>query len=305
MAVEMPRQLRFLSIAFAVAVGGTGFAATGVAASSDGGKQEAQAEKTKTVCELIDESAAHFKLPIGFFTRLIWKESRFRSDAVSPKGAQGIAQFMPATAAIRSLDDPFDPASAIPASAHYLHDLVKQFGSLGLAAAAYNASEQRVADWLAGSGYLPAETRQYVRFITGRSAEDWASPEVSNGAGEAAQTTASGCAEVAALLSRPGAGSEPVAMLQDSGAAWAPWGVQVAGNFSAARASARFEALKRRHSAVLDGRQPLILRTVVKSRGTAPFYQVRLPADTRDEASRLCDALRQDGGACVVLKNAR
>ena len=50
-------------------------------------------------------------------TRLIWAESRFRVHAVSPKGAQGIAQFMPATAAERGLADPFDPEQAVPKAA--------------------------------------------------------------------------------------------------------------------------------------------------------------------------------------------
>jgi len=52
-----------------------------------------------------------------FFARLIWKESRFDIKAVSPAGAQGVAQFMPATAKRRGLADPFDPEQAIPASA--------------------------------------------------------------------------------------------------------------------------------------------------------------------------------------------
>src|SRR6187397_256414 len=64
------------------------------AAARQGGPEAAQ----KALCTLIETAAADNGLPIGFFTRLIWKESRFRHDAVSPKGAQGIAQFMPGTA---------------------------------------------------------------------------------------------------------------------------------------------------------------------------------------------------------------
>ena len=113
-------------------------------------------------------------LPISFLTRLIWQESSFRATAVSPVGAQGIAQFMPGTAQERGLLDPFDPEQAIPAAASLLHDLSLRFGNLGLAAAAYNAGPNRVSAWLERRGGLPAETRDYVIRITGRSAEDWA-----------------------------------------------------------------------------------------------------------------------------------
>ena len=83
------------------------------------------------VCRRIEAAAKERDLPPGFLARLIWKESRFDPDAVSPKGASGIAQFMPGTAALRGLEDPFDPRTAIPASAHYLSDLrapVRQSG---------------------------------------------------------------------------------------------------------------------------------------------------------------------------------
>jgi hypothetical protein len=111
------------------------------------------------------------------FVRLIWKESRFNPSAVSPKGAQGIAQFMPATAADRGLDDPFEPKSAIVHSASLLADLRQEFGNFGLAAAAYNAGAERVRGWLAGNSGLPYETQAYVEFVTGRAAEEWKLPE--------------------------------------------------------------------------------------------------------------------------------
>ena len=76
-----------------------------------------------TVCPLMQQQADAMGLPAMFFVRLIWKESRFNPGAVSPKGAQGIAQFMPGTAADRGLDDPFEPKSAIVHSASLLADL--------------------------------------------------------------------------------------------------------------------------------------------------------------------------------------
>ncbi|MCE4226946.1 lytic transglycosylase domain-containing protein [Methylobacterium sp. C25] len=122
-----------------------------------------------------DAAMAH-ALPVDYFLRLIKQESGFNHRAVSRAGAQGVAQFMPATAALRGLKDPFDPVEALPKSAAFLSDLSKQFGNIGLAAAAYNAGSRRVSSWLAGISTLPLETRSYVLAITGRTAEEWAPP---------------------------------------------------------------------------------------------------------------------------------
>src|SRR5690606_31692477 len=102
-----------LAAALAVCPGGAALAGE----TKDDAMDEAKPELTRaTICALIDQAAASHDLPVEFFTRLIWQESRFRQDAVSPKGAQGIAQFMPGTAALRNLADPFDAAEAIGAS---------------------------------------------------------------------------------------------------------------------------------------------------------------------------------------------
>ena len=82
--------------------------------------------------------------------------------AVSAKGAQGIAQFMPQTADFRGLADPFDPIEALHNSASYLRDLRERFGNLGLAAAGYNAGPGRVSAWLAGRR-APAERDAQLR----------------------------------------------------------------------------------------------------------------------------------------------
>src|SRR5439155_17842629 len=120
----------------------------------------------EAVCDALASSAQANGLPITFFSNLIWQESRFVAHAVSRAGALGIAQFMPATAARVGLKDPLDPFEALPASARLLANLYRKFGNLGLAAAAYNAGEKRVSDWLKGAG-LPKETRDYVLAITG------------------------------------------------------------------------------------------------------------------------------------------
>ena len=127
---------------------------------------EAKPELSRvTICSLIDAAADRHDLPVEYFTRLIWKESRFRQDALSPKGAQGIAQFMPGTARGMGLDDPFDPHAAIDAQAHLMRDLLRQFGAVPLALAAYNAGPAPVA----ACGCVPPypETRGYVARILG------------------------------------------------------------------------------------------------------------------------------------------
>src|SRR5260221_3499313 len=127
------------------------------------------------ICRTLAEAAADNELPEEFFTRLIWQESRFDAGAVSPAGAQGIAQFMPQTAATRGLANAFEPLQALRESGAYLRELRTTFrGSLGLAAAAYNAGPGAVEAWLAGRRALPFETQAYVRIVTGYAAEAWA-----------------------------------------------------------------------------------------------------------------------------------
>ncbi len=145
-------------------------------------QRDRTSELSQSLCPLIQSVATQNELPVEFFARLIWQESRLRPDAVGPvtrsgKRAQGIAQFMPATAAERFLLDAFDPAQALPKSAEFLRELRAKFGNLGFAAAAYNAGPQRVQDWLSGKRTLPSETLAYVRSVTGHSAEEWKRPD--------------------------------------------------------------------------------------------------------------------------------
>ncbi|MHC2621281.1 hypothetical protein ACVIW2_003313 [Bradyrhizobium huanghuaihaiense] len=134
---------------------------------------QAAASPTEQFCHALKEAAEASGIPVPFFARLLWQESRFRSNEVSSAGAQGVAQFMPETAAEVGLDDPFDAMKALPASAKFLRKLRDDFGNLGLAAAAYNAGPGRIQKWLARESELPRETRDYVRIITGTRAEDW------------------------------------------------------------------------------------------------------------------------------------
>jgi hypothetical protein len=253
----------------------------------------------QALCRLIEASAARRGLPVEFFTRLIWRESSFRAGAISSAGAQGIAQFMPGTASERGLEDPFDPEQAIPASAHLLADLNRRFGSLGLAAAAYNAGPTRVAGWLSGQRTLPLETQDYVLFITGRPAEDFlgeADPAVDRPPAPD-KTTPKTCLQITAGL-RIAAPGTSMAL-----AAFAPWGVQLAGNFSKARALAGYARSQKLYAAILGGIRPMVIGTRLRSRGTRAFYRVRAPAASRNEASALCNRIHAAGGACIVLKS--
>jgi|GEM_PF-774367 len=125
------------------------------------------------ICDTLTEAAQTNELPVPFFINLLFQESGFQPGIVSSAGAQGIAQFMPETATSMGLENPFDPAQAIPASARLLRELIHQFGNLGLAAAAYNAGPKRIQDWLEKKGKLPEETKGYVKIITGQPAETW------------------------------------------------------------------------------------------------------------------------------------
>lgn len=129
----------------------------------------------REICDTVAKAAHSNNLPVPFFIRLLFQESRFDAASLSHAGAQGIAQFTPETAADVGLNNPFDPRQAIPAAAQLLRDFVDRFGNLGLAAAAYNAGPTRVDNWLKRGSRLPAETRGYVKTVTGKSAETWRS----------------------------------------------------------------------------------------------------------------------------------
>ncbi len=265
-----------------------------------------ESDAREAMCLMIESAAKASGLPLEFFARVIWQESRFRPNAVGPvtrsgERAQGIAQFMPGTANERGLLDPFNPVQALPKSAEFLAELRDQFGNLGLAAAAYNAGPRRVQEWLAGTGGMPLETRSYVIAITGSTVEDWAKAQ--KGAGLPERKPASSCRELMALLKQ--APNPFVAGLEQRVSLGAAklWGVQLAAGFSRDKALAMYARAMKRLSAVIGDQDPSLLSSVMRSRGTRAFYQVRIGADTRPAADALCSRIRKAGGACFVLKN--
>ncbi|MBV8836585.1 MAG: lytic transglycosylase domain-containing protein [Alphaproteobacteria bacterium] len=267
-------------------------------AAAQGGETIDQA-----LCRMIEGAAVARHIPVDFFTRLIWQESSFRPAVTSGAGAQGVAQFMPGTAAERRLADPFDPEQAIPKSAELLAELRDRFGNLGLAAAAYNAGPARVEAWLAGKGTLPGETRNYVSIITGRTADDWTAARGE----ETAETQPARPTKCLILVAAFRRGTDR-RMLEAynrpmTESPLAPWGVQLAGNFSKSLALAAYARTRTRFNTILGEVAPMVIGTRLRSRGAHAFYRVRIPAATRQAAAEICDRLHKAGGACVVLKS--
>lgn len=255
----------------------------------------------ESTCQALEAAALSYDLPIVFFTRLIWQESRFDLRAVSRVGAQGIAQFMPETAAWVGLANPFDPAAAIAKSAALLRELKQEFGNLGLAAAAYNAGPKRVDAWLARRRSLPPETQTYVRIVTGHTIDEWSTPQAKQAG--LPLPAAIPCSEMPMLF----AGRQPVPMPDEqspvagSAASRSAWGVQLIGRPSPFSALASFYQLQKTYRAILGSYHPLVIRSKVGVNGF--WYRVRIGADNRTVAERLCSNLRAVGGSCLVQPN--
>ncbi|MGG7581281.1 lytic transglycosylase domain-containing protein [Rhizobium sp. Nf11,1] len=251
----------------------------------------------RDLCIAIEHFAEANRLPPAYFARLIWRESTFRPDAVSIKGAQGIAQFMPGTAKLRGVEDSYQALEALRKSAQYLDELRNRFGNLGLAAAAYNAGENGLATYLT-TGRLPYETRGYVMAITAHTIEEWKENPPENAAAplDKDRPFLDGC--VALAESR---------ILKDTPwrqeGIWAPWGVQLAANADAAVARRMFRDAVLNLPAPLNAEQPLILRQRDRSFGFRPRYAARIARQTRMEANDVCNQIRKHGGTCLVFRN--
>lgn len=255
------------------------------------------------ICLAVGREAMANDLPAEFFTRLIWQESRFNPDARSHVGAEGIAQFMPGTARWRGLANTYDPFQALRESARWLAELRKQFGNLGLAAAAYNAGPGRIQSWLSGRASLPAETRYYVRVITGHSADEWSQQKAKDDDNRVLKIIP--CNEIAKLIARRSQPSRVAAQSKVSAEASVagPWGLQLTGNWSEFQALNEYRKLQERFPAILGNKQPLVLRSQMAGKGSAVWYRVRVAESTRDRAKELCKKLETAGGKCLVLRN--
>ncbi|HZY68337.1 MAG TPA: lytic transglycosylase domain-containing protein [Devosia sp.] len=249
------------------------------------------------VCDTIDRSARSAGLPPAFFARLIWQESRFDPNALSHAGAQGIAQFMPETGRLQGLTNAFNPAEALWRSARYLGKLRDRFGNLGLAAAAYNGGENRLSRFVAGSGYLPGETLDYVQIITGRPVTDWLDPAADDGdfALQADKPFREACIELADT-SRIDDFTPITAQMQ-------PWGIQVAEFFNPANTRRAFSRIQAAFPAVLGDEELMMVARRNPNFGRTLRYIAQVGRETRQAAEALCDDLRDAGGTCIVVRN--
>ena len=255
------------------------------------------ASYTADVCDAIARDAEASDLPPGYFARLIWQESHFDANAVSPVGAEGIAQFMPSTARLQGLANPYNPAEALFRSAQYLDALRDRFGNLGLAAAAYNGGENGLAQFIAGTGYLAVETLDYVETITGAPVTDWlaGATRPSDFALAPAMPFADACVAMAANSSAAEF-TPPTAIVQ-------PWGVQLAQFFSAATARRAFARIQLQFASAIGSETLMLVAKRNANFGPALRFTAEIGRDTRDGATTLCTQLQRAGGACIVVRN--
>lgn len=171
------------------------FVSAGAMAQARSDIQRSLQQQAGEIEPAIVEASIRYGIDARILRAICFTESRYRVNAVSPKGALGPMQFMPETAARYGLKNPFDPRAAIDAAARYFRDLLARFnGRIDLAVAAYNAGEGAVESFRSGkplvlrtgkvinargmvTGGIPPypETQAYVRAIVlpllnGRSA---------------------------------------------------------------------------------------------------------------------------------------
>lgn len=145
--------------------GNAGSASLGYGAAIRDGRSAIPSFVPRQFADAISRASQRWNVAAAVLSAQLYAESNFNPFARSPAGAQGIAQFMPGTAASYGLSNPFDPKAAIDAQAHLMHDLLRQFASVPLALAAYNAGPAPVA----ACGCIPdyPETQAYVAKILG------------------------------------------------------------------------------------------------------------------------------------------
>ena len=144
---------------------GSGSVGFGRSTGSDGRRGAVPSFVPPALAPLLARAAQRWNISAALLAAQLYAESGFNPFAVSPAGAQGIAQFMPGTARAVGLRDPFDPSQAIDAQARLMRDLLRRFASVPLALAAYNAGPAPVAR----CGCVPPfpETRAYVAKVLG------------------------------------------------------------------------------------------------------------------------------------------
>lgn len=249
------------------------------------------------ICKLIERNAAERQLDPNFLARLLWKESRFEPNALSPVGALGIAQFMPGTADLYDLDDPFNPAQAIHKAAWYLGYLTDMFGNIGMAAIAYNGGENRAARFANNVTTLPYETQDYVESITGHNAWRWRDNPPQQKELDLALSHdmefRPACEKLAGERNLREFFVQPRVF---------PWGVIVASHRSQSGAAQQVARLNKRLQPILGDKRVGYVRKRLSGLPRA-VYTAQVGYDSKSEAQQFCIKLQRLGGRCIVLKN--
>jgi len=251
---------------------------------------------TYDTCNAIKTFSERHGLNTDFFARLIWQESRFDANALSPANARGIAQFIPSTARLRGLKDPYNPADALEHSAQYLAGMVEKYGNEGMAAIGYNGGEGRAQGFLQGKG-LARETWHYVPIITGLNAEDWRDGQPKTHDMRLSKTKAFLPACYAMAKNRR------ITPLAKPVPAIKPWGAQLA--FGKTRKQAR-AAFKRQTAAcrgVIGKEKPDYINVKHRASRQQGYVMARISRNTRKAANRFCSKARRAGCPCAVYAN--
>jgi soluble lytic murein transglycosylase-like protein len=136
------------------------------------GSWKLTSDKVQAVSDLVSEASRDNGVPQDLVLGIIWVESRFNPEAVSPVGARGLMQLMPKTADYladcidwRGSHDSFDPEFNVAAGSYYIARLIKQFdGDEDLALAAYNAGPTKIRRWMKNDG-LPRVSIEYHTMV--------------------------------------------------------------------------------------------------------------------------------------------
>lgn len=250
-------------------------------------------------CNAIEVFSKRHKLNSGFFARLIWQESRFDPNALSHANARGIAQFIPSTARLRGLKNPYNPADALEHSAQYLAEMAHRYGNEGMAAIGYNGGERRAQGFLEGKGLAP-ETVNYVPIITGLTAEQWrdAPPKDHDFRLAKDKSFYTACSEMArnrklSPLKRAKPPKPPIK----------PWGVQL--GFGTSKKSAAAKVRDRTGSCRAQVKREKLDLIYVKNRvsGKKGYFFARIGRNSRQGAQKLCSSLKRQRCSCLVVQN--
>ena len=250
-------------------------------------------------CNAIEVFSKRHGLDTGFFARLIWQESRFDPNALSHANARGIAQFIPSTARLRGLKDPYNPADALEHSAQYLAEMVQRHGNEGMAAIGYNGGEGSAEGFLEGKGLAP-ETVNYVPIITGLTAEQWRDtpPKDPDFRLDPGKSFYAACSEMARKRKLT-----PIKRVAPPPPPLKPWGVQLGFGTSEKSAKAKIANQTRSCSGKVKGEKLDLIYVKNRVSGKKGYYFGCIGRNTRDAAQRLCSDLKRQLCSCLVVEN--